>query len=134
MLRRGGHAQRSGLPAFQGTRPLGQEVGIGEQTPALPQQVLALRCQLQAAANALKQRHAEFSLKRVDLARRRRLTEVQPFRCPSEAAGVGSGDEGAQGPQVHGLMFRLMHESYTIKCIRHNYVGLPTVPGNEATR
>src|SRR6266850_2250867 len=28
--------------------------------------------------------------------------------------------------------FQLLHESYTVKCIRHNYVDLPTVPGNEA--
>jgi hypothetical protein len=29
-------------------------------------------------------------------------------------------------------MIQLLHESYTVKCIGHNYVGLPTVP--EVTR
>jgi hypothetical protein len=40
---------------------------------------------LQAAADALKQRHAEVRLQRVDLARGRGLTEMQPFRCPAKA-------------------------------------------------
>jgi hypothetical protein len=63
---------------------------------ASSQQVFAFRRQLNAAADAVEQRHTQLRFQRQNLPGRRRLRQVQPGRRAAESAVVGNGDEGAE--------------------------------------
>src|SRR5260370_33087818 len=47
------------LPSFERARPLGDRLNLCQHTPATPQQIFALRRQLDAATAALEERHAQ---------------------------------------------------------------------------
>jgi hypothetical protein len=56
---------------------------------------------LKATANAVEQQHAKLGLQRPDLARGRRLAQMQPPGGAGEPAGVGDGDQSLQLSEVH---------------------------------
>jgi hypothetical protein len=99
---RGADPEYSGLPALEGTCAVHDQIGICQEPAALAKQILAFRRQLQASADALKERDAKFGLKRVYLARCGRLAEVQSRRRVTEPTSVCRRDERAKRAEVHG--------------------------------
>jgi hypothetical protein len=102
-LRRGADPEYSGRPCLERARALGKGIGVGQQAAAAPEQVFALRGQLDAPADPVEQQHVELGFQRMDLTGQRRLAEIQASRRAREAAGVGNGREGAQLAEVHGF-------------------------------
>src|SRR5262245_61346136 len=100
-LRRGSYAQDSCLPALKRPRALADEIGVLQEAPAAPQQILAFRGQLHAAADPIEQWHAELGFERLNLAGGGRLAQMQPSLGPRQASGIGDGDEGAKLAKVH---------------------------------
>ena len=109
-LRRGADPEHSCLPGLERARPLAEQLDFGQQAPAAPKQVFALRRELNAATDPIEQRHSQLGFQRVDLPRERRLTQVQAGGRTRKAAGVGDGGEGAQMPEVHAAMITILHQ------------------------
>ena len=89
------------FPASQRARPFAEELDVLQQPTASPQQVLALGCQFDPAADAIEQRNSEFEFKRLDLARCGRLAQMQASMRRGKAAGFRNDDEGLQVPKIH---------------------------------
>jgi hypothetical protein len=100
-LWRGANPEDSGLAGLERASALAKGVGFCQQPPAAPEQVFALRCQLHAPPDPVKQRHAQLGLERVDLARERRLTHVQAGGRTGEAADICNGRESPQLAKIH---------------------------------
>ena len=94
-MRRRRHLERAGIAALERARSVRNRIGAGERLARMPQQVLALRRQAQAASAALEQGNAELRFERLQLTRGSRLTQVQAFGCASNAARIGRRDEQA---------------------------------------
>src|SRR5262245_42152023 len=113
----GADPQHAGLPCPQRARPLAKGFNIGQELAAAPEQILALRRELNAATDAVEQRHAQLRLQCVDLSRERRLAQIQPRRRASKSADIHNGCEGAQVAEVHGAMIIVLHQYWNDKCI-----------------
>jgi hypothetical protein len=54
--------------SLQCPRPFAERVGVGQQTAAPPQQILAFRCEQRSPTDTVEEGHAELGLQGVDLA------------------------------------------------------------------
>ena len=68
-LRRRSDAKYPGLAGLERAGPLAERVGFRQQAAAAPKQVFALRCQPDAPAYPVEQRHAQLGLQPVNLPR-----------------------------------------------------------------
>ena len=89
------------FPAFSARARSPKELDVLQQPTASPQQVLALGCQFDPAADAIEQGNSEFEFKRLDLARCGRLAQMQASMRRGKAAGFRNDDEGLQVPKIH---------------------------------
>ena len=105
--RRRSDSQYPGVPTLERPRPRAERVGVHEQTATLPKKILALRRQSEAPTDSIEQSHAEIGLERENLARCRRLAEVQTTARPSDATGVSNADERVQMAEVHVFSCRI---------------------------
>ena len=100
-LRRGANPQYSGLATLEQARPLADGFDLCQHTTEPPQEVFALRCQLDTAADTVEQLHPQLGFEPLDLPGGRRLGQVQPGGGASEPAMIGNCDKRAQVRQVH---------------------------------
>jgi hypothetical protein len=100
-LRRGTDAQDAAFASFQGTRGFADRFDFGEHTAAAQQKMFPLGGQPNAPPGAMKKRDTEFLLERVDLARGRRLAEMQPVGGARHPAGIADRNEHLELAQVH---------------------------------
>src|ERR1051326_5564851 len=100
-LWRSPHAQNTGISLLAGAGPLDQRLRIRQETATPSEQIFAFGSELHASPDPVEQRHAEFAFESVDLARNRRLAEIQPSCRPMDAAGVDDCDEGAEVAELH---------------------------------
>src|ERR1043166_4823889 len=126
-LGRGTDTQYSGLTAFEHACALAERIRLGQQVPAAPEQLLALRGEPDATPDAIEQRHARAAFERAYLPAKGRLTEVEPLGRAGKAAAIGDGHKGAQVTEVHGRTIILLHRKINDKCIGHINGGAPTV-------
>src|SRR3981189_2883552 len=77
-LRRGANPKYSGLATLEQARPLADGFYLCQHTTKTPQEVFALRCQLDAAADTVEQLHAELGFESLDLPGGRRLRQIRP--------------------------------------------------------
>jgi hypothetical protein len=80
---------------------LAKGLGLLEEATAASQQVFALGCQLDSAADAIEQRNSKLRLEGLDLARSGRLAQVQAFMSRRKTAGFRHGHERMQLPKIH---------------------------------
>ena len=107
------------MSALEGARPRTEGVGVQQKTATLPQQIFAFRCQAEAPTDTIEKPHAEVGLQGENLARCRRLAEVQATARAGDATGVGDAHEGAQMAEIHPALFQILHETSKHKCIGH---------------
>jgi hypothetical protein len=74
---------------------------VAQYGAAIPEELLALRSQDEAAPDAVKQSESQLALEIADLPRKGGLSDAQAQRCFRNRAQLRYGDEGAQAPQVH---------------------------------
>ena len=100
-MRGGADPEHPGLSALEGPGPLGERVGVRQQSASSPQEVFALRGELDATPDPVEELDVQLGLERADLTRQRRLTQIQSGARPAESAGVDDAHEGAEVSQVH---------------------------------
>ncbi len=93
--------ERPDLAGRELAGPRLQRVGVAEQPPRLGQQRGAGGGQPDGAPGAAEERGAELGLEAPDLARQRRLRDVEPRGGAAEAQVFGHGHEVAKVAQLH---------------------------------
>jgi hypothetical protein len=88
------------VAARRGARVAQHALGVSEEPPALGEQRLAGRRQLDAPAGSGQQADTELLLEPPDLVAERRLGDVQPCRRSSEMKLLGDGHEVLDEPEV----------------------------------
>jgi hypothetical protein len=126
-LWRGTYAQYSCLAGFEHARTFAEGVRFSQQASAAPQQIFALRRELDTAADPVKQAHTQIDLHRANLSRESRLTDVQSISGAGEAARIGNGHEGTEVFEVHARLIAILHRKWNHKCIGHIDYDAPNV-------
>ena len=101
VLRAATNAQRAGLSGSQCARTLTEGLGILQQSPTASQQVLALGCQFDPAADAIEQGNTKLGLESLDLAGGGRLAQVQAPVSGGKAPGFRDDDKRMQLSKIH---------------------------------
>ena len=94
-LRGGADPEHPGLSPLEGPGPLAERVGVRQQSAGSPQEVFALRSELDATPDPVEEADVQLGLEGADLTRQRRLTQIQSGDRPAESAGVDDAHEGA---------------------------------------
>src|SRR5262245_55822115 len=89
------------MSALQRPCALSDGVCILQETAAPPQQILAFRGQLHAAANAVEQGNSKIGFERLNLARGGRQAQIQSSLCACQTSGIDYGDESAKLTKIH---------------------------------
>src|SRR5262249_37012252 len=100
--RRSTDAQRARCPGER-VRPLAEGADVAQEAAARAKKLLALWSQHEPPADAIEEAHAELSLQITQLARERRLADVQLARRPSDAARVDDAYQVTEVPEFHRI-------------------------------
>ena len=88
-------AENASLALFERASPLVEGFDFSQQAATMPKQTFALRGEFEAPADPVEQGQVESGFERVDLSRRRRLTQMQSRDGPVDAARLHNSHEGA---------------------------------------
>jgi hypothetical protein len=112
-LRSGAQPEHSHLPGFECACSLAKRFGFAQEASTALKQVLAFGCQLEAAADAVEQGHAQFDLEVMELTGGGGLGHVESSGRTRDAARLGNLDECAEVTKIHASSYEICIEYRT---------------------